>query len=154
MICEQIDYPLPLDRDIRIDYHAVGKLYQSQGRKDEAKQILTALADENYITPELVYDLGLLHKKDKLWQEATEYFRQGADLMHAPSMLELCIMLEQKHKDYAQALAIAEALSFNLLSDPVTNTKKLIELEKRIARLKNKMGKPKKEKNTKYTKEK
>jgi hypothetical protein len=142
MICEQIDYPLPLDRDIRIDYHAVGRLYQSQGRKDEAKQILTALADENYITPELVYDLGILHKKDKLWQEATEYFRQGADLMHTPSMLELCIMLEQKHKDFEQALLVAEALSFNLLADSYGNAKKLIDLEKRIARLQNKMSKP------------
>lgn len=151
MICEQIDYPLPDDRDIRIDYHAVGRLYQSQGRLDEAKQILTALADENYITPELVYDLGLLHKKDKNWTDAEQYFRQGSDLMHNPSMLELSIILEQKNKDFESALLIAEALSFNLLADPYGNEKKLIDLEKRIARLKNKMDKPQKVKITKHT---
>ena len=153
MICEQIDYPLPVDRDIRIDYHAVGKLYQSQGRLDEAKHILTALADENYLTPELVYDLGLMHKKDKRWPEAEEFFRQGWDLQHHPSMQELIIILEQKNKDFAQALMIAEALSFNLLADPYGNEKKLIDLEKRIARLKNKMEKPIKEKITKRKKE-
>ncbi len=142
MICEQIDYPLPDDRDIRIDYHAVGRLYQSQGRKDEAKAILTALADENYITPELVYDLGILHKKDKAFAEAESFFRQGADLLHNPSMLELCILLEQKSKDFESALMIAEALSFNLLADPYGNEKKLMELEKRISRLKARMGKP------------
>jgi uncharacterized protein YprB with RNaseH-like and TPR domain len=145
MICEQIDFPLPVDRDIRIDYHAVGKLYQSQGRKDEARQILTALADENYITPELVYDLGILHKKDKNWNEAEQFFRQGTDLVHHPSMLELCLILEQKNKDFESALLIAEALSFNLLADPYGNEKKLIDLEKRIARLNDKLSKPQKE---------
>lgn len=144
MICEQIDYPLPLDRDIRIDYHAVGKLYQSQGWLNQAKDILTSLADENYITPELVYDLGLLHKKEKSWQIAAQYFSQGAELMHNPSLMELCILLEQKHKDYEQALRLAETLSFNLLSDPVGNEKKLIDLEKRIVRLNAKINKPQK----------
>ncbi len=145
MICEQIDYPLPADRDIRIDYHAVGKLYQSQGRKDEAMNILTALVDENYITPELVYDLGIMHKKDKRFPEAESFFRQGTDLLHNPSMLELSIILEQRNKDFEQALLVAEALSFNLLADPYGNAKKLTDLEKRIARLKNKMDKPVKE---------
>lgn len=142
MICEQIDYPLPVDRDIRIDYHAVGKLYQSQGYRDEARAILTALADENYITPELVYDLGILHKKDKLWQEAEHFFRQGSDLLHAPSMLELSMLLEQKVKDFDSALMIAEALLGNLLSDPCAPDKRRLELEKRINRLKEKISKP------------
>jgi uncharacterized protein YprB with RNaseH-like and TPR domain len=146
MICEQIDYPLPDDRDIRIDYHAVGRLYSSQGRKAEAMHILTALADENYLTPDLVYDLGIMHKKDKNWAEAEQFFRQGSDLMHPSCMLELCILLEQKNKDFVNALLIAEALSFNLLSDPYGNEKKLTDLEKRIARLKNKIDKPVKEK--------
>jgi uncharacterized protein len=141
MICEQIDYPLPPDRDIRIDYHAVGKLYQSQGYKDEAKHILTALADENYITPELVYDLGILHKKDKLWSEAEHFFRQGKDLLHAPSMLELSILLEQKSKDFDSALLIAEALLSQMLSDPFQTDKKRTDLENRIDRLKNKITK-------------
>ncbi len=142
MICEQIDYPLPADRDIRIDYHAVGKLYQSQGYRDEARAILTALADENYITPELVYDLGILHKKDKLWQEAEHFFRQGTDLLHAPSMLELSMLLEQKSKDFDSALMIAEALLGQLLADPCAPDKKRLDLEKRINRLKEKISKP------------
>lgn len=144
MICEQIDYPLPIDRDIRIDYHAVGKLYQSQGYKEEAKHILSALADENYLTPELVYDLGILHKKDKLWSEAEHFFRQGTDLMHPPSMLELSMLLEQKSKDYDSALMIAEALLNQMLSDPFQTDKKRLALEKRIERLKTKMSKPQK----------
>jgi uncharacterized protein YprB with RNaseH-like and TPR domain len=148
MICEQIDFPLPDERDIRIDYHAVGKLYQSQGRKDEAKQILTALADEHYITPELVYDLGILHKKDKAYGEAESFFRQGTDLLHNPSMLELSILLEQKNKDFESALMIAEALLGQLLSDPFANDKKRLDLEKRIERLKVKMSKPQKAQKT------
>lgn len=139
MICEQIDYPLPMDRDIRIDYHAVGKLYQSQGRTEQAKAILTALADENYITPELVFDLGIIHKKDKNWQIALEYFRQGTDLMHLPSMLELSILLEQKSKDFESALFVAEALLGQMLSDPFANSKRLLELEKRVNRLKDRI---------------
>ena len=142
MICEQIDYPLPADRDIRIDYHAVGKLYQSQGRINEARAILAALADENYITPELVYDLGILHKKDKLWQEAERFFRHGTDLLHTPSMLELSILLEQKSKDFDSALMVAEALLNQLLSDSFPSDKKCLDLEKRINRLKDKINKP------------
>ncbi len=148
MICEQIDYPLPTDRDIRIDYHAVGKLYQSQGYKDEAKHILSALADENYITPELVYDLGILHKKDKLWSEAEHFFRQGTDLLHAPSMLELSMLMESKHKDFESALLIAEALLNQMLSDPFKTDKKQADLEKRINRLKDKMSRPQKAQKT------
>jgi len=144
MICEQIDYPLPPERDIRIDYHAVGKLYQSQGKTAEAKEILSSLADENYLTPELAYDLGVMHKKDKNWQAAEEFFRQGSDLWHTPSMLELCILLEQKSKDYQSALDLAETLLNNLLCDPIQNSKKLLDLEKRIERLKCKINKPQK----------
>lgn len=141
MICEQIDYPLPTDRDIRIDYHAVGRLYQSQGCRSEAKSIFTALADENYLTPELVYDLGILHKRDKLWSEAEHFFRQGTDLLHAPSMLELCMLLEQKSKDFESALMIAEALLNQMLNDSFQTDKKRLDLEKRINRLKNKITK-------------
>jgi len=149
MICEQIDYPLPQERDIRIDYHAVGKLYQSQGKTAEAKEILSCLADEDYITPELAYDLGVMHKKDKNWQAAEEFFRQGSDLWHTPSMLELCILLEQKSKDYQSALDLAETLLNNLLCDPVQNSKKILELKKRIDRLKDKISKPRKTNRTK-----
>jgi uncharacterized protein YprB with RNaseH-like and TPR domain len=153
MICEQIDYPLPEDRDIRIDYHAVGKLYQSQGYTDEAKHILSALADENYITPELVYDLGILHKKDKLWNEAEHFFRQGSDLLHPPSMLELSMLLESKHKDFESALLIAEALLNQMLSDPFKTDKKQADLEKRINRLKEKTSRPQKTRKTRKEKE-
>lgn len=142
MVCEQIDYPLPCDRDIRIDYHAVGKLYQSQNRHEAAKAIFTALAEEYYMTPELMYDLGMLHKRDKDWQRAHDYFRQGVDLYHEPSMLELSILLEQRFKDYESALLITEVLQERIMADPFQSVKKLLEITKRLERLRAKLAKP------------
>ena len=140
LICAQIDYPLPNQRDIRIDYHAVGKLYHSQQRIEEALHILTALTDEDYVTPDLVYDLGIIHKKEKQWDKAEHFFRQGTDLLHNLSMLELCILLEKK-KNYDSALLVSEALCQKILADPFQDVKKRLEVEKRIARLQAKLNK-------------
>jgi len=141
LISAQIDYPLPQKRDDRIDYHAVAKLYRSQGYLEEGKNILLALTEEKYLTAELVYDLGLIFKQEKNWREAERFFRRGTELLHLPSMLELGKLLERKNKDYEGALLLAEALLQRLEAEPVQNENKIPDLKKRITRLKSKMGK-------------
>ncbi len=141
LICEQIDYPLPEEKDVRIDYHAVAKLYQSQKHHNQALQIMTSLIEEGFITPALVYDLGMLHKKGKRFEEAAHYFRMGADLQHQSSQQELCIILEQKQKDYASALSLSEEIYRKLQSELMQDYKKLLLAEKRINRLKQKLEK-------------
>jgi len=141
LISAQIDYPLPQERDDIIDYHAVAKLYRSQGYLEEGKNILLALTEEKYLTAELVYDLGLIFKQEKNWREAERFFRRGTELLHLPSMLELGKLLESKNKDYEGALLLAEALLQRLEAEPVQNENKIPNLKKRITRLKSKMGK-------------
>jgi len=141
LICQQTDFPLPAEHDIRIDYHALGKLYQSQQKEAEALSILSGLVAEQLITPALVYDLGMLYKKRKAFAEALECFRQGADLLHPPSLHELALLHEQRTKDLDTALQLCETLYQMHSSESLQYARLLADLDKRMDRLNAKLSK-------------
>lgn len=140
LICDSIAAPVKVGSDHRIDYHAVAKLYHSQGRVDTAKTILSELLQQETLTPVIAYDLGLIHKKDKNWGDAKRCFELGAELAHPESLLELAMLLENKEKDYAAALALCEHLRSYLLGRISPDLKKLEAVNKRIERLLKKSG--------------
>lgn len=142
IICEALCLPIQVGRDVRVDYHAVASLYQSQGHKDVAKQILQEMQDGNCATVESIYALGQMYKKDKELEQARLCFEYGASLKHPPSLLALAIYLEQI-KDFDQALKSCNELLQWQQSLPMPNLEKLHEIDKRMARLKRKISKSK-----------
>lgn len=141
MICNYVDFPLGDNLDYRIDYHALAKLYSSTQRIDIAQQILERLYSEAYITPDLLYDLGMMHKKTGASAQAYELFLQGAELDDRRCLHELILLLENKMKGYDAALIYAERLYHLLVCSVDASPLKCEELTKRIARLQSKREK-------------
>lgn len=139
LICNTIDYPPVAGFDHRIDYYALAQLYLKQGDVDIAKNILSDLLAQNYLTADGVCTLGLLCKREGNIIEAEKYFAMATDLLHPEGMLEYAKLLE-KRKAYTQALEVALKLLHWHLSRPLVNSKKIMELEKRVNRLQSKIG--------------
>jgi len=136
LIADSISYPPAHGFDIRIDYHALARLYQSQGEQETARRILVDLMAAGVVSAEVMRDLGLIYKKAKELDSALECFQIASDLNCPDSMLELCMLLEKNSKDYAKALACAEKLKNWHLSRYIVNSKRIAELDKRMERLK------------------
>ena len=139
LICDSIDYPPAAGYDQRIDYYALAQLYLRQGDKEKAKCILSDLLDHNYLTGDIANALGMLYKKEGNITEAERYFAIASDLHHPDGMLEYAKLLE-KRKAYAHALEVSLKLLHWYLSRPLVNSKKILELEKRVKRLQRKFG--------------
>ena len=141
LICNSISYPPEKGMDIRIDYHSLAMLYQSQNRIDIAKNILLDLLSLGFIDKDILRELGFIYKKEKDYDSAYDCFEIAASLNCPIAMQESCIILEYKYKRYAKALEIAEKLKAYLLSRPIVNLNKVSNTEKRIERLKLKQDK-------------
>ena len=140
LVSDSIANPVQVGIDPRIDYHAVAKLYHSQGEIETAKSILTTLLDQETLTPPIAYDLGLIHKKEKNWAEAKRCFELGSELGHPESLLESAMILENREKDFGQALALCEQLRAYLLNRINPDPRKLEAINKRIARIQQKQA--------------
>lgn len=140
IICDAIRLPMEVGKDPRVDYHAVAKLYLSQGQTEVAKQILREMRDLDIATVESVHELGQLCKRDRELEAAQQCFEYGAALLHPPSLLALAIILEQK-RDFEQALKCTEELLRWQQSLPLPDLKTLHEIDKRRIRLQRKISK-------------
>ncbi|MBM4404002.1 MAG: ribonuclease H-like domain-containing protein [Candidatus Cloacimonetes bacterium] len=139
LIADSVRIPIPAKRDLRIDYCAVARLYTSQGFDDHAIDILTALFEDDQVTAELVYDLGILHKRWGEYQLCRRYFGIGAELLHPPSMLEYAILLERRLREYPAALKEAERLLKYLQTDTIHDLRDIWAAEKRVKRLRHRI---------------
>jgi len=137
LICDSCAYPLLGGMDTRIDYHALAKLYQSQDRLGIARRILVDLIAAGDIRSEVLYDLGMIYKKEGATDDAMDSFGIACDLQHPPSMLEYAKALEKK-KDYHAALGVAERLLQLEKGRYMLSHKTIAELEHRISRLQRK----------------
>jgi uncharacterized protein YprB with RNaseH-like and TPR domain len=138
LICDSCAYPPTGGMDIRIDYHALAKLYQSQGHESVAKHILVDLLATGEIRTEVLYDLGMIYKKEGDSDAARDCFSIASELEHPPSLLEYAKAL-QKTKDYA----LAETACVRLLAleqgRSMLNYKGIAALEHRLMRIRTKM---------------
>jgi uncharacterized protein YprB with RNaseH-like and TPR domain len=137
LICDSCAYPPLGGMDTRIDYHALAKLYQSQDRLGIARRILVDLIAAGDIRSEVLYDLGMIYKKEGATDDAMDSFGIACDLQHPPSMLEYAKALEKK-KDYHAALGVAERLLQLEKGRYMLSHKTIVELEHRINRLQRK----------------
>ncbi len=141
LIADKVRMPLSPQRDHRIDYCAVSRLYASQGDHETATQILGDLFDEGMLSAELVYDLGMLHKRQGRYEDCRRCFGIGADLDHLPSMLEYAILLERRMGAFADALDVAQRMLTLIRSNPLHDIRKIGDTEKSIRRLTDKLAK-------------
>ncbi len=134
LIGDAISNPVQVGADHRIDYYAVAKHYQKEGREDLALQIMEELLRQGTLSAALALDLGLLTKKtDKAL--ALEHFRRAAELDHSEAILELAKLQESFAKDYSGALGSCEHLLQIYLRNYLNNEKKIQALQKRMQRL-------------------
>jgi len=140
LICDSCKYPPENGMDIRIDYHALARLYISQGQEEIAKRILIDIVAASVITPEVLHELGMIYKREKDLEQALSSFEIATALEFPPAMLEAAKLLEKK-RDFARALSLSERLL--ALEKGRFHPKERIcaELEKRIARLQRKLAK-------------
>lgn len=138
IIANAVALPLKAGEDPRIDYHAVAKLYLSQGGTDIARNLLVDLMTSGFVSAEVAYELGMLLKKDKDTAGARDCLAIASGLEHLPAMLEMCILLE-KDKDYPAALEIAARLKQRRLALPLVDARKLADIDRRILRLQKKL---------------
>ncbi len=141
LICDSVRYPVSVGSDHRIDYHAVARLYGSQGRQDEELRIMEELFAKGVLLPELVFELGLRYKKEKRIEEARAMFTRGRELQHADSMLELAKLLESPFHDYDAALDVCTSLMLHYVMYHRLGDKRIKELIKRTERIQNKLNK-------------
>lgn len=137
IICNSTTFPIPEVLDYRIDYHALGLLYINNNEPEIGKAILMQLWNQNYLSPALAYDLGMIHKRQKDLAAALEAFSAGAALDHPGCIEELIIIKERQHKDYQGALKLCEKLRQRYYSMAQGN--KLAAIEKKILRLRTKI---------------
>lgn len=140
LICDSCAYPPPGGMDIRIDYHALAKLYQSQGHDDTAKYILIDLLSQGEIRKEVLHDLGMIYKREANIEGALDSFAIATDLQDPPSMLEYAKLLE-KQKQYSRAAEISQRLLELEKGRSMLNHKSIAALEHRIERLDKKLSK-------------
>ncbi|NLW18230.1 MAG: hypothetical protein GXY81_00855 [Candidatus Cloacimonetes bacterium] len=134
LICNSIGYPPAKGFDHRIDYHALAKLYLSQGNQHTAKHILQDLLDTELLTADAACELGMILKKEGELNAAQARFTQAANLDSPTARLELAKLLE-KRKAFAPALEQTEKLLYWHLSRPLVNEAQIEKLEHRKQRL-------------------
>ncbi len=139
LICDSVAYPPAHGFDHRIDYHALAKLYLSQGNRETARAILIDLLAQNILSGDIACELGLINKKEGDRDAAETCFALASQLDHPAGMLELAKLLE-KRKEYDTALDLAQKLLRWHLSRPMIHAKRVSELEKRVLRLRKKLG--------------
>lgn len=139
LICELADYPAAGGFDHRVDYHALAKLYLSQGNRETARAILTDLLAQNILSGDIACELGLINKQEGNSEAAESCFALASALEHPAGMLEHAKLLE-RNKDFAAALELAEKLLRWHLARPRINASQVAQLEKRIMRLQRKLG--------------
>ncbi len=138
LICDSIGYPPADGFDHRIDYHALARLYQSQGQPETARAILVDLLAQNVLTGDIACDLGLIYKKEGDLEAAGQCFEMASGLAHPAGMLEYCKLLE-KRKAWPEALETARRLLRWQQSRPRVDSAKVDALEHRIRRLEGKL---------------
>lgn len=151
LICNSTAYPPPSGFDIRIDYHALARLYLSQKQAETAKRILIDLLATGMVTAEITTDLGLLYKQEKDFEAALDSFEIASGLASRIGMLELCKLQENYQKDYTTALETSKRLEQYLLSRPLVDSKALALLQKRQNRLQQKIIKQQDKQNKQTT---
>ncbi len=139
LICDSIGYPPAHGFDHRIDYHALAKLYLSQGDRETARAILVDLLSQNILSGDIAHDLGLLYKKEGDQLSAEDCFSMASSLQHPAGMLEYCKLLE-KRKAFSEALELSLKLLHWHLSRQMIDSKRVLELEKRVSRLRKHLG--------------
>lgn len=139
LICDSCAYPPVHGMDARIDYHALARLYQVQGQLNTAKQILIDLLALGEINAELLYDLGLIYKKEANTEQALDCFGIASDLQYPPAMLEAAKAWE-KAKAYAAAERICSRLLALERGRYMLNHKAIAALEHRLQRLQKKLS--------------
>jgi uncharacterized protein len=140
LICDSCHYPPESGMDPRIDYHALARLYLSQGQHDIAKRILIDMLAQGMISAEVLYELGLIYKRGQELEQALESFEIAADLQHPPSMLE-CAKLYEKKKLLELALSLSQRMLSLETGRYRPNDRLISKLEKRISRLQRKIAK-------------
>ncbi|NLH92697.1 MAG: hypothetical protein GX466_00515 [Candidatus Cloacimonetes bacterium] len=139
LICDSVGYPPALGFDHRIDYHALARLYLSQGESETARAILTDLLAQNIVSGDIACDLGLINKKEGDLEASESCFALAAALDHPTGTLEYAKLLE-KRREFDSALQQARKLLDWHLARPRTNARQVEELEKRVLRLRGKLG--------------
>jgi len=139
LICDSVGYPPALGFDHRIDYHALARLYLSQGESETARAILTDLLAQNIVSGDIACDLGLINKKEGDLEASESCFALAAALDHPTGTLEYAKLLE-KRREFDSALQQARKLLDWHLARPRTNVRQVEELEKRVLRLRRKLG--------------
>jgi tetratricopeptide (TPR) repeat protein len=122
-----------------LDYHAIAKLYEATGYPEIAQSILCKLLDDRYLSTDIAYDLGMIYKRQKDWDKARELFSQGADLNDKRCLHELILILENKDKNYPEALLTAQKLLLLLDYSCDPNPARIADTQKRILRLERKL---------------
>ncbi len=140
LICDSCVYPPVSGMDPRIDYHALARLYLSQNQAHIARQILIDMLAQGMVTPDALYELGLIYKRDKQYSEALDSFQIAADLQHPLAMVE-CAKLYEKMKHYDPALNLSKRVLSLEEGRYKPNARLISELEKRIFRLEKKIAK-------------
>lgn len=149
LICNSTVYPPQGGYDIRIDYHALARLYQSQNHTETARRILVDLLAANVVTADIALDLGLIYKQEQDFEAALDCFTIAAGLSLPQAMLELCKLQEYQFKNYTEALANAMQLEHFLLSRPLPNSKLVADTTKRRERLEAKLARQAEKENNK-----
>lgn len=139
LICDLAGYPQEQGFNQRIDYHALARLYLSQGDRETARAILTDLLAQNILSGDIACELGLINKQEGDAEAAASCFALASSLGHPGGRLEQAKLLE-KRKEYGEALDLSEKLLHWHLGLPRINARQVGELEKRILRLRRKLG--------------
>lgn len=151
LICNSTIYPPQSGFDIRIDYHALARLYLSQKQPKIAKRILIDLIATGVVSADIACDLGLLYKQEKDLEAAIDAYEIASGLASRIGMLELCKLQENFRKDYTEALNTAKRLEQYLLARPMVDSKAIALLQKRQERLQQKLQKQQDKQNKQTT---
>lgn len=141
LICDVCTYP-PAQFDPRIDYLALAQLYQSQKLGEEAKEILKGFLDQGFVELNILYELGMIHKRAGDIADAKSYFAEASDWEHSAAMLEYAKLLERE-RDYEKALELCQRLLAKVRQSWDANPRKIEETEHRAKRLQQKLAKAK-----------
>ncbi|MCK9556502.1 MAG: ribonuclease H-like domain-containing protein [Candidatus Cloacimonetes bacterium] len=138
LICDSCKYPPKDGMDIRVDYHALARLYQSQGQNETARRILVDLLSHGEVTADIAHDLAMIYKRAKEMDDALAAFEIAASLDYAPALVEAAKILE-KQKSYHKAMQYSQRALALERGRFLQNHKALADIEKRIERLSKKL---------------
>lgn len=142
LICDSCKYPPENGMDIRVDYHALARLYQSQGKDDTARQVLVDLLARGEVNADIAHDLGLIYKKAGEAEDALSAFEIAAALEHVPALIEAAKILE-KQKEFERALQYSDRALALEQGRFMLNHRLLADIQKRLQRLDKRLAKSK-----------